>query len=104
MTHQGPWPFNDGDWAKFVEEFKAQFGASNEAADARREIDRMKLKKGQKVADYTSHYQEIAERTGYSDLDLWERYASSLSSEIRMHLMPMEIGQGKPADLAEMVR
>ena len=96
-----PFPF-DGTWEKFEKEFKTRFGSVDEEAEARRKIMGMRQGK-QKVAHYAQEFQDIGGRTGFSDADLMERFCNGLNSNIRLHMISIELGQGKAKSLAEAI-
>jgi hypothetical protein len=97
-----PFPFG-GDWDQFEAELKTRFGSIDEEGEARREIKGMKQGK-QSAAQYAQKFQDVGSRTGFSDQDLMERFCVNLNNSIRMHMVSMNLGQGKPKDLSEAVK
>ncbi|KAF7964653.1 hypothetical protein HWV62_4413 [Athelia sp. TMB] len=69
--------FND-----FVTLFKETWTSAQPAAEARNTIDKMSQGKDSLV-DYTTKFMLVAADTGYSDLDLRERYRRGLNRTIR---------------------
>ena len=96
-----PFPF-DGKWAQFEKEFKTRFGSVDEEGEARRKIKGMKQGK-QSVAHYAQEFQDVGGRTSFSDADLMERFCNGLNGGIRLHMISIELGQGKAKSLAEAV-
>jgi hypothetical protein len=94
------YPFN-GDFAEFEKRFKARFGSLNEQADARTQIENF-IQGKQTVAKYVQKFQDLADRTGYSDADLQARFKKGLNFDIRMALAPLEYVSGKPKTLDDL--
>jgi hypothetical protein len=70
------------DWNAFVTAFEARFIGRMQEANARRA--RAQLVQGSgSMAEYQAHFDNLASLTGYSDVDLWERYREGLSNEVK---------------------
>jgi Retrotransposon gag protein len=96
-----PFPFK-ADWDEFEKQFKIRFGAMDEEAEARVEIRGIKQGK-MTVSHYAQKFQDLGSRTGFSDADLRERFYAGLNPNIRLHLVSIELGQGKAKTLEEAV-
>jgi Retrotransposon gag protein len=94
-------PFN-ANWDEFEKQFKIRFGALDEEAEARAEIRGIRQGKST-VAQYAQKFQDLGSRTGFSDADLRERFYAGLNANIRLHLVSIDLGQGKAKTLEEAV-
>ncbi|KAF5340179.1 hypothetical protein D9758_014977 [Tetrapyrgos nigripes] len=93
----------EGRWDNFEEEFKTRFGSMDEEGEAQKKIKKLVQGK-QSVAQYAQVFQDLGARTGFSDTDLMERFINGLKENIRMHMVSITLGQGKPKKLAEAVK
>jgi hypothetical protein len=80
-------------WAVFETEFKARWMTTTEEADAREELARLRQGKGS-VDDYVAKFKQLMDRTGYSAIDLWERFFSGLSDDMLKSLARTDKPQG----------
>lgn len=79
---KGP-PFET--WKEFREEFEKSFGSADPASDARVTLDT--LTQGTKtISEYAHQFSLAAPRSGYSDLDLKERFRKGLNFKVKMAL------------------
>ena len=99
-------PFN-GKWDEFIKEFKTRFGSLNEESEARKEIqgkDGKGMKQGkQTVAQFAQKFQDVGSRTGFSNADLMEQFCNRLNHGIRLHMVSINIAQGKLKSLTQAI-
>jgi len=79
-----PYPFG-GHWDSFVAAFKARFQAADDSQQAQRELEGI-FQGGKTAPEYAARFQEIAARTGFSDVDLMNRFRRGLNKDTRQHL------------------
>lgn len=97
-----PFPFNGGDWNEFLTAFKQRFQAADDGAEARRELER--LHQGDSsVAHYASLFQQIADRTGYSDTDQQKRFYDNLHEEVKDALTLVTL-VSQPQSIDELIK
>ena len=78
------------------------FQAADDQTTAQRELDRL-TQGNRPVPEYSARFQEIAGRTGLSDIDLISRFKNGLSSESRLWF-GMATLISEPKTLAEVVK
>jgi hypothetical protein len=78
-------PF-DNSWDTFREQFKARFETVNEAVDAKENL-RVLWQNKLTVAQYAAKFKEIMARTGYSPVDLRDRFYDHLAPNIKDELV-----------------
>jgi len=95
------WPFDGGDWTKFLEALRLRFQATNDADAAQRELTT--ITQGKKtVAEYAARFQQVASRTGYSDADLMSRFKANLCDNSKVWLSVATF-RNKPKDLDTLI-
>jgi len=95
------WPFDDGNWTKFLDALRLRFQATNDADAAQRELTT--VTQGKKtVAEYAARFQQVASRTGYSDTDLMSRFKANLCDSSKMWLSVATF-RNKPKDLDTLI-
>ena len=55
------------------------------------------------VAQFAQKFQDIGSQTGFSNADLMERFCSRLNPSVRLHMVSINIAQGKPKSLSQAV-
>jgi hypothetical protein len=93
-------PF-DGSWAEFVKQFQTRFLTADDAVAAQRELSNC-TQGSDSVANYAGKFQQIAERTRYSDEDKMARFYDGLSSKAK-DLMNLASVLKEPKTLAETI-
>jgi hypothetical protein len=78
-------PFG-GLWATFREQFKAWFETVDEAVDAKEKL-RVLWQDNSSVPEYAALFKELMARTGYSSVDLRDRFYEHLSTRIKDELV-----------------
>lgn len=89
----GTIPFG-GSWEQFVKQFKLRFESTDERHDAIESMKRLHCGKDP-VGSYASKFKQVAPRTGFSDLDLKERFREHLPPNIT-HGLIMRNAQDYP--------
>jgi Retrotransposon gag protein/Zinc knuckle len=72
-------------WKEFREEFETSFGSADPAADARAGLENLQQKE-KSISDYSHQFSLLSARSGYSDLDLKEKYRKGLHFRVKMAL------------------
>ena len=84
-------PFN-GKWKTFEKEFKAWFGSLDEELEAAKKL--WTLRQGRTlVSQYAQKFQDLAERTEFSDWDLQEKFYKELVQLVQIYMISMELAQ-----------
>jgi hypothetical protein len=78
-------PF-DNDWDTFREQFKSRFETVNEAVDAKEKL-RVLEQNESTVPEYAAQFKELMARTGYSSVDLRDRFYEHLAPIIKDELV-----------------
>ena len=78
-------PFG-GRWDFFREQFKARFESADEVVDAKEKL-RVLWQAGSTVPEYAAQFKQLMTRTGYSGIDLRDRFYEHLSSRIKDELV-----------------
>ena len=71
------------DWDLFVTELVAHFGAANPSADARRELDNLRMKSDQRIRVYDVEFHRLGALALYDEVALLHRYYSGLPDRIK---------------------
>ena len=82
---RGVAPFG-GEWAVFRREFKARFETVDEAVDAKEKL-RVLWQRNSTVPEYAALFKELMSRTGYSSVDLRDRFYDHLHPRIKNELV-----------------
>jgi hypothetical protein len=93
----GTIPFN-GLWATFVDHFSRRF-APLDTADAARDALKKVRQKNSTVAEYTSLFDQYSAQTGWSLVNLRQRYYNGLNDRVKDRLSEIPT---PPADLADL--
>jgi hypothetical protein len=72
-------------WQDFRKEFETSFGAADPAADARTGLENLQQRE-KSILDYSHQFSLLAARSGYSDLDLKEKFRRGLNFRVKMAL------------------
>ena len=78
-------PFG-GVWDFFREQFKARFESADEVVDAKEKL-RVLWQDGSTVPEYAAQFKQLMTRTGYSGVDLRDRFYEHLTSRIKDELV-----------------
>ena len=70
-------------WDLFVSELVQHFGAANPSADARRELDNLRMKSEQRLRVYDVEFHRLGALAQYDEIALLHRYYSGLPDRIK---------------------
>ena len=88
----------EDDWQEFISILRTQFGPIDPTADAKDNIDNLKMKDNQRILKYNVKFNHLAVQTGRNDSVLQHRYYSRLAERIKDAM-----GQiGKPSAFEDM--
>ena len=77
----------NGRWAEFADAFNLQFISIDPEMEAWEAIKHTQPGKGQTIAEFAQNFKDVGSRSRLSDLDLREKFNSSLPKEIHQNLM-----------------
>ena len=92
----------NGSWASFVQEFKDRFQAADDAAIARRDLSKL-VQGNATVPQFAARFLEIANRSGYSDVDLMYRFKQGLNDKAR-HYLTLALLVKKADNLKDLIK
>ena len=69
----------EDDWQEFISVLHTQFGPIDPTADAKDNIDNLKMKDNQHILKYNVEFNRLAVQTGWNDSILRHRYYSRLA-------------------------
>ena len=72
--------------------------------EAQEAIKHIRPGKGQTIAEFAQNFKDVGSRSGLSDLDLREKFNSSLPKEIRRNLMVINMAQGLALTLDDAIK
>ena len=94
----------NGRWSEFADAFSLRFISIDPEMEAREAIKHIRPGKGQTIAEFAQNFKDVGSRSGLSDLDLREKFNSSLPKEIRRNLMVINMAQGLALTLDDAIK
>ena len=83
----------NGRWLEFADAFNLRFISIDPEMKAREAIKHIQPGKGQTIAEFAQNFKDVGSRSGLSNLDLREKFNSSLPKEICRNLMVINMAQ-----------
>ena len=94
----------NGKWQEFANAFNLQFISINPEMEAQEVIKHLQPGKGQIITEFAQNFKNVGSRLGLLDLDLREKFNSSLPKEIHQNLMIINMAQGLAKNLDDAIK